>query len=186
MATTKDKLQEAKQLIQQKKYDEARQLLRTVNHPTAQKWLAKLDELPKAGQAKQATSAKDNANGNTTLILGVAVGVLSILVVGLLAVLFLQNSFAAPQIAPTQIPATNTPEITSPLVADAIQWCIVVIADFEPDEFDVWDDQRCIDFVTSVWNEQPDVIEICHRIFADFIPPNEASFFRCVVDRWER
>jgi hypothetical protein len=39
------KLAAAKELIQEKRYDEARVLLRTVNHPTATKWLAKLDNI---------------------------------------------------------------------------------------------------------------------------------------------
>lgn len=39
------KLVAAKELIQEKHYAEARTLLRTVNHPTALKWLAKLDEI---------------------------------------------------------------------------------------------------------------------------------------------
>lgn len=40
-----DRLQRAKTLIQEKKYDEARRLLTGMDHPTARKWLAKLDEM---------------------------------------------------------------------------------------------------------------------------------------------
>ena len=32
-------------LIEAKRFNEARALLRTINHPTASKWLAKIDEL---------------------------------------------------------------------------------------------------------------------------------------------
>lgn len=41
----KEKMVEAKSLIQQKRYNEARAILRSVNHPTAMKWLAKLDDI---------------------------------------------------------------------------------------------------------------------------------------------
>jgi len=39
----KQKMLEARELIQQKRYDEARAILKTVDHPTAQEWLVKLD-----------------------------------------------------------------------------------------------------------------------------------------------
>lgn len=39
------KLAAAKELIQEKRYAEARILLQTINHPTAIKWLAKLDQI---------------------------------------------------------------------------------------------------------------------------------------------
>lgn len=35
----------AKELIQEHKYDEARGILKTINHPTAKKWLRRIDEL---------------------------------------------------------------------------------------------------------------------------------------------
>lgn len=40
-----EKLQTARQLIKEKNYTEARELLRTINHPTAKKWLIKIDEI---------------------------------------------------------------------------------------------------------------------------------------------
>lgn len=43
-------LAKAKKLIQAKRYDDAKALLITIDHPTADKWLAKLNSLP-AGQA---------------------------------------------------------------------------------------------------------------------------------------
>lgn len=45
MATTKDKMERAKTLIQQKKYGEARRLLEGIDHPTAQKWRDKIDDI---------------------------------------------------------------------------------------------------------------------------------------------
>jgi hypothetical protein len=42
---SKAKMQAAKELIQEKKYDDARKILATVDHPTAREWEAKLDRL---------------------------------------------------------------------------------------------------------------------------------------------
>jgi len=42
---SKSKMLAAKQLIQEKKYTEARSILATVDHPTAREWEAKLDKL---------------------------------------------------------------------------------------------------------------------------------------------
>lgn len=42
---SKQKMLPARELIQQKKYDEARAILRTVDHPKAREWLAKLDAI---------------------------------------------------------------------------------------------------------------------------------------------
>jgi uncharacterized protein YoxC len=40
---SKERMLEARQLIQQKRYDEARKILKTVDHPTAREWMRKLD-----------------------------------------------------------------------------------------------------------------------------------------------
>lgn len=45
MANEKEQMLRARELIKQKRYDDARAILFTVNHPTAQQWLAKLDEI---------------------------------------------------------------------------------------------------------------------------------------------
>lgn len=45
MASTKEKMQQAQQLIKEKRYDEARAILRTVNHDKAYEWLDKLDKI---------------------------------------------------------------------------------------------------------------------------------------------
>lgn len=42
---SKAKFAAAKELIEQKKYDEARAILKTIDHPTATKWLDKLDRI---------------------------------------------------------------------------------------------------------------------------------------------
>lgn len=42
---SKSKMVAARQLIQEKKYNEAKSILATVDHPTAREWEAKLDKL---------------------------------------------------------------------------------------------------------------------------------------------
>lgn len=42
---SREAMLEAKELIKQKRYDEARFILKTVDHPTAQEWLAKIDQI---------------------------------------------------------------------------------------------------------------------------------------------
>jgi hypothetical protein len=42
---SKAKMLEARRLIEQKRYDDARSILIQVDHPTADKWLAKLDQI---------------------------------------------------------------------------------------------------------------------------------------------
>jgi hypothetical protein len=46
---SKAKFEAAKELIAERRYDEARVLLRTIGHPTAEHWLRKLDELDPPG-----------------------------------------------------------------------------------------------------------------------------------------
>ena len=43
--TTKAQLQQVQKLLKAKKYDQARRLLVTIDHPTARKWLEKLDKI---------------------------------------------------------------------------------------------------------------------------------------------
>lgn len=54
---SKEKFAAAKQLIQEKQYDEARVILRTIDHPTARSWERKLDEI--APQLPQGVTEKD-------------------------------------------------------------------------------------------------------------------------------
>jgi len=46
---SKTKMLAAKELIQEKRYDEARAILRSVDHPTATEWLEKLDKIDPPG-----------------------------------------------------------------------------------------------------------------------------------------
>lgn len=45
MATPQEQMVQARDLIGQKRYKDARSILNTVNHPKAREWLAKLDEI---------------------------------------------------------------------------------------------------------------------------------------------
>lgn len=52
--TTKEKLQHARKLIQNKQHDEARALLCTIrHHPLAQEWLSKLDEIQRLKRERE-------------------------------------------------------------------------------------------------------------------------------------
>jgi hypothetical protein len=57
---SKAKFDAAKQFIQVKQYDQARALLETIDHPTAAKWLAKLDEIVPKGNPKAKSKRRIN------------------------------------------------------------------------------------------------------------------------------
>jgi hypothetical protein len=42
---SKAKMEAARELIREKRYDEARAILRTVDHPTARQWLGKIEQI---------------------------------------------------------------------------------------------------------------------------------------------
>lgn len=56
---SKQKMLAAKELIQEKRYDEARMILKTVDHPTAKLWLEKLDKI---APQKQSSNRKGRRN----------------------------------------------------------------------------------------------------------------------------
>jgi hypothetical protein len=61
MATAKERMAEASRLIKQKDYVGARRILKQINHPTAQQWLDKLDEVDPFGaidEPQEAAAAK--------------------------------------------------------------------------------------------------------------------------------
>jgi hypothetical protein len=69
-----DQLQKAKSLIQQKRYAEARNLLKKINNPTAKRWLAKLDEID--SPRKNMSPLVYILGLLVTLIIGIGIGVL--------------------------------------------------------------------------------------------------------------
>ena len=76
---SQDKMLQARDLIKQKRYAEARAILKTVNHPKAQEWLAKLDEIdpefPEVPQQRaKAPKKQREKSGPGCLKLGFSVG----------------------------------------------------------------------------------------------------------------
>ena len=57
--TTEQELAKAKKLIQAKRYEDAKALLITIDHPTADKWLDRLNSLPAGQQEKVKNDATD-------------------------------------------------------------------------------------------------------------------------------
>jgi hypothetical protein len=106
--TTKEKMLEARRLIQEKQYDEARSILRNVQHPTAEQWLAKLDAIaPEEPEidvtpAKAAPAKKGKSGGGDILFWGV-VGVVSFAIVLLVGFVLVR------QFAPSAAPAGAAP-----------------------------------------------------------------------------
>ncbi len=86
---TKEKMNRARGLIQAKRYDEARAILVTVDHPVARQWLDRLDKIAPA-QTGPARAAPDRASSgsNTERLLYTAliaiVAVLVVIIVGTL------------------------------------------------------------------------------------------------------
>lgn len=75
---SKEKLTEARTLIQQKRYDAARAILESMpNDPTAQQWLVKLDEI---APRKVAAKSKESSSGGAINILIAVVAVIILLV----------------------------------------------------------------------------------------------------------
>jgi hypothetical protein len=93
---SKQKMREAQGLIKEKRYDDARKLLRTVEHPTAKDWLKKLDQLdppkkqtsskPKATAKASASRSSSSSNLDFDTILIGAIVVVAIIAVGVLVV----------------------------------------------------------------------------------------------------
>jgi hypothetical protein len=67
---SKAKFAAAKELIAEKKYDEARRILKTIDHPTAREWEAKLDNLDQfvvpADTSKKASKKKSKPAPKTS------------------------------------------------------------------------------------------------------------------------
>ena len=106
---SKAKFEAAKELIQEKKYDEARALLKTINHPTAREWEAKLDKIaPPRTTAFVYDPAKKVRNGSPNR-LG-CIGILIVAIVILIALL--PNTPKSNQEA--AVISSATPNLTQP------------------------------------------------------------------------
>ncbi len=122
MAT--DKLQRAKDLIQVKRYDEARAVLKTVDHPTAQKWLQKLDEIAPARQTKRQAPSWINY-----LVVGVACGLVGLLI----GVVVGRSSAPAPEMTPAAVAVAPTVETAVPTRTLPPTWTLTPAATSTPE-----------------------------------------------------
>jgi hypothetical protein len=105
--TTKEKMLEARRLIQEKQYDQARAILRTVQHPTAEQWLAKLDAIaPEEPEIEiaptRAAPAKKGKSGRGDMLFWGVIGVVSFVIVVLVGFLLVRQF--APSAAPGAAP----------------------------------------------------------------------------------
>ena len=85
----KAKLQAARVLIEEKRYQEARALLRGVNHPTAVDWILKIDKL--TGDAQRAATPVKTKSGTRYLLGGLSLFAFVVFVIALLAALSARN-----------------------------------------------------------------------------------------------
>lgn len=92
---TREQLEKARALIQAKRYNEARRLLVQIDHPTADKWLTRLDEI---------APVTTRSNGN--LILMVAGG---LVIISLLLLVVFLVSRPGSETAPIIVTATPDP-----------------------------------------------------------------------------
>ncbi len=88
---SKEKMLEAKKLIQEKDYEAARAILETVDHPTARKWEAKLNQIiaQSSGKKPQGKRSRGGARGRVSsrvFLAGVAGIVLIVVVVVVLLI----------------------------------------------------------------------------------------------------
>jgi hypothetical protein len=81
---SKSKMVAAKQLIQEKKYSEARSILATVDHPTAREWESKLDKLMTRAVDALPQKRQPKSRWDRIKIRVLAVGVLFLVVVFML------------------------------------------------------------------------------------------------------
>ncbi len=74
----REQLERARDLIKAKRYDEARAILQNIDHPTAQKWLEKLDELDspfeEVAPSRRSKKAKKERRGPGCLGIGLSIG----------------------------------------------------------------------------------------------------------------
>lgn len=62
---SKAKFDAAKELIKEKQYDEARAILKTIDHPTAREWEARIDKLSPGSSSSKGAAGKPKAQYGT-------------------------------------------------------------------------------------------------------------------------
>jgi hypothetical protein len=99
---TREQLAKARELIQARRFDQARALLQQIDHPKATEWLVKLDEV--APQKRKAAKKKSSGGGMRSYLL-----VLLLIVVVLASVLVVLNQSSDDDEAATNQEAVSTP-----------------------------------------------------------------------------
>ena len=101
---SKQKMLAAKELIREKHFDEARNILKTINHPTAKEWLAKLDKI--APEKKKASFF------TPPIIYYLGGGVVGLLII-IVAVIFMNRPTVFNQSSSSQSTESNSDVLTN-------------------------------------------------------------------------
>lgn len=175
---SKQKMLAARELINEKRYAEARALLKTINDPKAQEWLKKLDQI---------APEKKKSDGKLIFIAVALVAIALIVIAGLLIVrqnnenTTNQNAVVA---VPTQMELPNTPTtftdtateqvVADPEVMEAVTIHCMSVAQLSR--------QECEDFAEELVVD-PDFTEtvtLCTERYADDLD----TFGVCMQDVW--
>ena len=106
--TLKEQFAQAKALIQQKRYHEARTLLRTIDHPAALEWLAKLAKIAPETPARPNPILRAARNVMVLLLVSVTIYALFSAIKNYQQTVGSAGATAAKQIAPLVVAATAT------------------------------------------------------------------------------
>lgn len=97
---SKAKMEAARELIREKQYPQARALLKTIDHPTARKWLDQLDGIaPEASDLPQAAPQKRPTSRRPAIILIIVI----LAIVGVIA--FMREQEYARSVESARVPA---------------------------------------------------------------------------------
>lgn len=194
-----NKLLEAKKLIQSKKYNEARQILKDSNNPTAKKWLKKLDEIAP-------TQSENDVSQNSPLLLySILTGVLGVVIGIIIGFVIGRSQVSTTSLA--DVPSQNTQsnilndsddsdDMRNRVIEGLQTYCFVPIDLLQA--FDSWslrnnDDalfpqlvsadvsQICLEWANEIVVTRYDAAEYC-RIQGDEEFRDE-TFFECLNER---
>jgi hypothetical protein len=114
MATVKEQMLKAQDLIKAKRYDEARKILVKIDHPKAQEWLAKIDNrepvssVRPAGAKPKREAQPVKAKVGTQRFLRNLWGIITLLSCGWIAFGLIATSSAVNQVMSTPVPGDET------------------------------------------------------------------------------
>ncbi|RMF76167.1 MAG: hypothetical protein D6737_20670 [Chloroflexi bacterium] len=77
----REKMLEARRLIQEKDYEAARALLKTIDHPKAREWEARLDQIAPAQSTPQQRTQKAASGGSSRGVLLAVIGVVLVVII---------------------------------------------------------------------------------------------------------